>query len=215
MLCITTRGRLKALENSLHELERTRTELEAARTDHHASTMDLLDRLQDERRAAAGLQRRLGEADSELRTLLKGRERLLADAHKAGRLARTFALMEGAGMGHPCGTAEERLLAGVRLCGWVDCPGWGCQKPDCPESRRELVWHPDAPEHAHLVCACGQVWKAAPGAVERGERETRDHQKQGTHRGHLRRWSLLSPPVLEAIDRALPVPSDTPNKDVD
>ncbi|MDA2804456.1 hypothetical protein [Nocardiopsis suaedae] len=215
MLCITTRGRLKALEESLCELQRTRQELEAARTDHHASTIDLLDHLHDERRAAAGLRRRLGEAESELRTLREGRERLLADAHNAGRLARTFALLEGAGMGCSRGTAEERLLAGARIYGWIDVPGWECQKPDCPESRRELVWHPDVPKRAHLVCACGQVWKAAPGAVERGDRETRDHQKRGTHHSHSRRWSLLPSPVLEAIDRALPAPAHTPYEDVD
>ncbi|WP_306365979.1 hypothetical protein [Nocardiopsis sp. CC223A] len=136
-----------------------------------------------------------------------GRARMLAAAHEAGMLARTYALVEGAGMGNPAGETE-RLLARVQFSGWEGVPGWDCQDPDCSRSTRELVWHAAAPERAHLVCACGRIWEAESGRVDRSERETLTRQRMGRSYPVKRRWSQTPAPVLEAIDRALPAPAD-------
>ncbi|MGQ4266436.1 hypothetical protein [Nocardiopsis changdeensis] len=136
-----------------------------------------------------------------------GRTRMLEAAHEAGTLARTYALVEGAGMATPNGETE-RLLTGMQFSGWQDVPGWECQDPDCSQSTRELVWHTAAPERAHLACACGRIWEAGSGRVDRSERETLTHQRMGRSYGVTRRWSQTSAPVLEAIDRALPTPAD-------
>ncbi|WP_116247735.1 hypothetical protein [Nocardiopsis sp. FIRDI 009] len=150
---------------------------------------------------------RIGELTSHLQEerdrYVQAQARMLTAAHAAGRLARTYALAEGAGMGRTSGQAG-RLLSEVRFTVWQGVPGWECQDTACPETTRELVWHPSVPERAHLVCGCGRIWQAGPGAVVRAERETRTHQAMGVGYRTSHRWSRLSGPVLEAVDRALP-----------
>ncbi|MFE6305199.1 hypothetical protein [Nocardiopsis sp. NPDC057823] len=135
-----------------------------------------------------------------------GRARMLEVAYEAGTLARTYALVEAAGMTTPHGEAE-RLLAQVRFTAWENVPGWECQDPDCSQSTRELVWHPAAPERAHLVCTCGRIWEAGAARVGRSERETLTYRRMGCNRPFSRRWSQVPAPVLEAIERALPAPA--------
>jgi hypothetical protein len=162
------------------------------------------------------VQARLDQAQEENARLVRERddqrEALLVAAHEAGTLARTYALMEGAGM------STDEGLAGWLLCAqftsWTDLPDWGCQDTGCSRSRRELVWHPDTPDQAHLACECGRVWPTRPGTAQRAERETRAHRSQGTHNPFQRRWSHSPAPVLEALDRALPTPTQLRERDL-
>lgn len=135
----------------------------------------------------------------------QARSRMLEAAHEEGRLVRTYALMEGAALNPRDGLAA--WLMRIQITTWTGVPGWGCQDTACLQDTRELVWHPDAPERAHLACECGRVWLAGPGVVDRGERETRTHRLMGTHIRFQRRWSQIPSAVLEAIDRALPTPA--------
>ena len=135
----------------------------------------------------------------------QGRSRMLEAAHEDGRLVRTYALMEGAALNPRDGLAA--WLMRIQITTWTGLSGWGCQDTSCSRDTRELVWHPDAPERAHLACECGRVWPAGPGVVDRGERETRTHRLMGTHTSFQRRWSQIPTAVLEAIDRALPTPA--------
>lgn len=135
----------------------------------------------------------------------QGLDRMLHAAHTQGRLARTYALMEGAELGPRDGLAA--WLARTQITGWTGFPGWPCQDTHCTRDTRELVWHPDAPEQAHLACGCGRVWPAGPGAVDRAEREIEACQVMGRSVATSRRWSHMPDPLLEAIDRALPTPA--------
>lgn len=167
----------------------------------HSRALDQIDeltgQLQDEQRRARDAQDRYVDA----------RDRMLAAAHTAGTLARTYALVDGAGMAREGGEAEQ-ILVGVRALRWHYVPGWECQDSTCHQGVRELLWHESAPERAHLVCECGRIWQAGPGDVARGERETHIHQALGSSSSYTRWWSEISGPVLEAVDRALPTPAE-------
>lgn len=154
----------------------------------HTAALEQIDRLTAERDSVA-----------------QARNRMLEVAHEQGRLARTYALLEGVEMGTRDGLAAWLLQ--IRVTTWTDLSSWGCQDTACLRDTRELIWHPDAPEQAHLACECGRVWPAGPGAVDRGERETRTHRLMGTHAPFQRRWSQSPIAALEAIDRALPTPA--------
>lgn len=135
----------------------------------------------------------------------QARDRMLEAAHEQGRLARTYALLEGSEIGTRNGLAAWLLR--IQITTWAGISSWGCQDTDCTRDTRELVWHPDAPVQAHLACSCGRVWSADRGAVERAELEARAHQRRGTTYKTWLRWSHMSHPLLEAIDRALPPPA--------
>ncbi|CAL9611716.1 hypothetical protein [Nocardiopsis dassonvillei] len=170
-------------------------EVTRERDDALAQVEQLTSQLQGERNLARAARERYVDA----------RGRMLAAAHTAGMLARTYALVDGAGMAREGGAAEQ-ILVGVRALRWHYVPGWECQDSTCHQGVRELLWHETAPERAHLVCECGRIWQAEPGDVARGERETRTHQALGSSSVCTRRWSEVSGPVLEAVDRALPPP---------
>ncbi|WP_017596422.1 hypothetical protein [Nocardiopsis potens] len=63
MIRLISARRLEALERTEADLERMRAELAAVRTDHHASTADLLDRLQAARGQVARLRQAVDEAE--------------------------------------------------------------------------------------------------------------------------------------------------------
>lgn len=139
--------------------------------------------------------------------IAQGLDHILVTAHQQGRLARTYALLEGAGLGHGDGLAAWLLQ--IRMDTWTGLPDWGCQNTNCPRVSRGLVWHPTTPENAHLACECGRIWPAGPGAVDRGEREARGHHitETQTQAPFQRRWSQIPVSMLEAMDRALPTPA--------
>lgn len=160
----------------------------------------------------AAARARIDQLTAERDRVNQARPRMLEAAHEEGRLARTFALLEGVGMGTDTGLAAWLLQ--IRVTTWTRLSRWGCQDTACSRDTRELIWHPDAPERAHLACECGRVWPAGPGVVDRGERETREHRRDGTHAPFHRRWSQIPTAALEAIDRALPTPAQIRDRQV-
>ena len=199
---------LQAAEHALEEVVQACQDLGYGLTD--AAIPDALrDRLVD----ADGLPdvlHRLDQAQEENARLVREHteqlERVLRAAREQGRLARTYALLEGSELGTRNGLAAWLLR--IQITTWAGISSWGCQDTDCTRDTRELVWHPDAPEQAHLACSCGRVWSADRGAVERAELEARAHQRRGTTYKTSLRWSHMSHPLLEAIDRALPTPAE-------
>ncbi|WP_053619093.1 hypothetical protein [Nocardiopsis sp. NRRL B-16309] len=197
---------LLAADHRAEEIEAACSDLEYALTEadipnHLRDRLDQLRKLTDEHQE---VQEQFKQSADRY---LRARDHMLAAAHAAGTLARTYALAEGAHMTRASGDAEQ-TLAGVQTLNFVGFSTWGCQSAVCLEDTRELVWHESAPERAHLACRCGRVWQAGAGAVERAERETRTCEAWGTSRRTLRRWSQISGPTLEAIDRALPGPDE-------
>ena len=201
---------LMVAEHAMEEVVDACTDVEYATTEADIPAVlrerlvqaDLLPSVEADLTAArAEIDRLTAERDR----VAQARTRMLEVAHEQGRLARTFALLEGVEMGTDTGLAAWLLQ--IRVTTWTRLSRWGCQDTSCLRDTRELIWHPDAPEQAHLACECGRVWPAGPEVVDRGERETREHRLMGTHAPFQRRWSQSPTAVLEAIDRALPTPA--------
>lgn len=198
---------LRAAEHALDEVEDACKDLEYATTE--ATIPEALrSRLIDASELPAVLNL-LDEAKQTLATerdyVEQGLNRMLEAAHQDGRLARTLALMEGAGL-----VPREGLtswLMRIHRISWTDLRSWACRDNMCPFSTREMVWHPDAPEKAHLSCECGRIWPAGWDAVERAEDEIQRHGWRWTKTQFKRRWSETSAASLEATDRALPTPA--------
>ena len=169
------------------------------------------DRLPTVEADLAEAQARIDRLTAERDRMDQARTQMLEAAHEDGRLVRTYALMEGAALNPRDGLAAWLLQ--IQITTWTGLPGWGCQDTGCSRDTRELVWHPDAPEQAHLACECGRVWPADPGTVALGERETREHRLMGTHTRFQRRWSQIPSAVLEAIDRAVPTPAQVRDRE--
>ena len=165
----------------------------------------LRERLIDHQIAERELNETVEHLVAEQARVTRALDHILTTAHEQGRLARTYALMEGSELGPRDGLAA--WLARTQITGWTGFPGWPCQDTDCTYTTRDLVWHPGAPDRAHLSCSCGRVWPAGPGAVERAVRETESCQVGGGSVRTSQRWSHMSSALLEAIDRALPTPA--------
>lgn len=152
------------------------------------------------------------EARAQVAALTEQREALLQAAHEARMLARTYALMEGTGTQTESVTGS--VLAGVHITHWQGFPSWPCQDTTCEQDVRTLVWHTTAPEQAHLACDCGRIWQAPTGATERAVESGRAYEALGYATRVPQRWSLMKPPTLEAIDRALPTPAQLRDREV-
>ncbi|MEU0237591.1 hypothetical protein ABZ234_07865 [Nocardiopsis sp. NPDC006198] len=196
---------LQAAEHQLGEIKAACEDIEYARTDA-AIPEDLREKLLD----ADDRQFVLAEHSRALDTidiLTEQCDRTLAAAHAAGMLARVYALMVGAGY-RGLGEAGD-LMAGMRFSSWTGFPHtWKCRSAECTEDTRDLVWHTDFPERAHLVCGCGRIWPAGPGAVDRSVAEIRENRLLGRSSTTERSWPRSPAPVLEAVDRALPPPAE-------
>lgn len=199
---------LRAAEHALDEVVQACQDLGYGLTD--AAVPDALrDRLVDAAELPDVLHR-LDQAQEENARLMREHteqlERALRAAHGQGRLARTWALLAGAGMSGRLPADLADLMRATRLITWTDEHRWACPTPGCDRARQVLAWHTGHADRAHQACPCGQVWAAATGEVERTEAEI------------VRRpWATTPDPtplyylpthVLAALDRALPTPAE-------
>lgn len=132
-------------------------------------------------------------------------ERALRAAHEEGRLARTWALLAGAGMSWRVSADLVDLVRATRIITWTNEHRWRCPTSGCDRSGQVIVWHHEHPDQAAHACPCGQVWAAPASEVERTEGEI-----------ERRPWNATPDPmplqqrpahVLDAFDRAVPSPA--------